>query len=840
MPQASSRHLRERLVDRACPRAQPRLDSRVASAPIGDQVPWDSPGVLEVGFEIPPRYNASDVLFQNLKVARGERLAATGPAGARTFSQLCADANRWGNALLSLGLRRGDRVLLFLDDTPIYPAAFFGAVRAGLAPLLINLLTPPDDLQFYLANSAAKVAIAEAAFSDRFTAGCKQSGLQTLIIVNGEPSSDAGVEIRRAGAWLATFSAKLDPADTHRDDMAFWMYSSGSTGRPKGIIHLQHDMAYTARSYARQVLKLTPNDICFSVPKIFFSYGFGNSITFPYSAGAASVLLPGQPKPETIFAAIAQYRPTVFFGLPTLYTTLTNGAGAEGADFSSLRLAISAAEILSAEVFNAWKSMTGLEIVEGLGSTEALNVYLSNTPERKKLGAAGMRVPGYELVLKDQDGNDVAEDREGILWVRGHANTPGYWNRAQKTRQTIRPGGWICTGDRFVRDRDGFYFFRGRGDDLIKISGQWVHPLEVQLCLADHPMVRECAVVAVEMPDRRMRLEAFIAMNANALDPEEATRILQDHVKQKLLPHKYPRVIHFLPDLPKTGTGKIDRQELRNRAAEISLRRATTTKPSVEPCSTDASLNHDPPYSRGRNVMKFAYSRHLQPTRFNRAGADIVHLNSARNGAGQRVRLLAGFAAGDMSELGVQLFTHWLARRFGGEFLLSSRSDGNLAFEAFRDKLTHNLPDDVALAVLIGYCDGRLQDPRGLFRLVTDIEQIPLRSHGVARAILNRNLGRAQVLLDGVPGCLEFISKEPARTKRPRPRKSKWIEASAWYALGLASTSPADITDRLSRAISHAAPKSSGRPSPELADTFLASSPPVVRDRAAAPFVREG
>ena len=552
------------------------------AGPIVDQVPWDSAGAQEIRFHIPRRYNASDVLFLNLHNGRAQRCAAVGPAGARTFAQLCADANRWGNALLSLGLTRGDRVLLFLDDTPVYPAAFFGAVRAGLVPLLINLLTPPDLLRFYITDSAAKVAISEADFCDRFAAAaCEDTPLQTLLVVNGEGRSDVGVDVREVAAWLSVFSERLEPADTHRDDMAFWMYSSGSTGRPKGIIHLQHDMAYTARSYARNILKLTPNDICFSVPKIFFSYGFGNSITFPYSAGAASLLLPGQPKPEAIFAAIAQYRPTVFFGLPTLYTALTTAPGVDSADFSSIRLAISAAEILSADVFNAWKGMTRLEIVEGLGSTEALNVYLSNTPYQKKLGSAGMRVPGYELVLKDQQGHDVAEGGEGILWVRGHANTPGYWNRADKTLQTIRPGGWICTGDRFVRDRDGFYFFRGRADDLIKVSGQWVHPLEVQLCLAEHPGVRECAVVAVELPDRRMRLEAFVVMNGSAFDREGTTRVLQDHVKHKLLPHKYPRVIRFLTELPKTGTGKIDRQALlQSIAADACLDKAADPVPN--------------------------------------------------------------------------------------------------------------------------------------------------------------------------------------------------------------------------------------------------------------------
>src|SRR5262249_20563714 len=475
------------------------------TAPIADCVPWNSPGAAEIGFAIPERYNASEVLFQNLTSGHGGRPALTGPAGMRSYAQLCADAGRWGNALAALGLTRGERILLLLDDTPIYPAAFFGAVRAGLVPLLVNPLTPPDLLQFYLADSGARAAVAEAAFCERFEAiNGAITPLEALIIVNGDANPAIPVRTTLAAAWLAGFSDRLRPADTHRNEMAFWMYSSGSTGRPKGIVHLQHDMPYTSRSYARSVLQLAPGDICFSVPKIFFSYGFGNSITFPFSAGAASLLLPGQPKPAAIFAAIARYRPTVFFGLPTLYASLIEAPEIEKTDFSSIRLAVSAAEILSANLFNTWKAWTGLEIVEGLGSTEALNVYLSNTPRKRKPGAAGMRVPGYEIVLKNQQGEEVTDGQEGILWVRGHSNTPLYWNHPEKTAATIHEGGWICTGDRFARDADGFYFFRGRTDDLVKISGQWVHPLEVQLCLAEHPSVRECAVLALELPDRRM------------------------------------------------------------------------------------------------------------------------------------------------------------------------------------------------------------------------------------------------------------------------------------------------------------------------------------------------
>jgi len=517
----------------------PRADGALE---IADAVPSDSPGALEIGFTIRQQYNASRILFDNLSRGRGERLALTGPAGAQSYADLCAEASRWGHGLQSLGLKRGDRVLMFLDDTPAYPAAFFGAVRTGLVPLLINTLTGPDLLQFYLSDSGATAAVTDAEFCSRFDAtACKDTALRTLIVVNGAADNHAVPNTVIAEQWLRGFPTDLAEADTHRNEMAFWMYSSGSTGRPKGIVHLQHDMAYSEAAFARNVLKLKDSNVCFSVPKIFFAYGFGNSITFPFSAGAATLLLPGQPK-------------------PALYTSLTKADGAAAADFSSLRMALSAAEVLSAEVFNAWKNLTGLEIVEGLGSTEELHIYLSNRPDRKKVGAAGLRVPGYEIALKDKDGREVGADEEGIMWVRGDSSTPLYWNRPDKSAETIREDGWIYTGDRFVRDSDGFYFFRGRADDLVKISGQWVYPLEVELCLAEHPDVRECAVFAAELPDRRMTLKAVVVMNSRTFDASEATRMLQDFVKANLLPYKYPREIKFIDELPKTGTGKIDRQ----------------------------------------------------------------------------------------------------------------------------------------------------------------------------------------------------------------------------------------------------------------------------------------
>ncbi|MBR0724674.1 benzoate-CoA ligase family protein [Bradyrhizobium manausense] len=532
---------------------------------IVDQVPDDAPGAQEVGFEIAERYNASEILFDNLHAGRADKVAIFAASGNTSYGELCAKAARCGNALASLGLRRGDRVLLLLNDTASYPAVFFGAVRAGFVPMLINTLSPKDLIGFYLQDSAAPVAVVDAEYAglfDRETVAGTQ--LHTLVMLNGDAASESPVKVLDGDQWFAQFPAQLDAAPTSRDDMAFWMYSSGSTGRPKGIVHLQHDMAYTAKSFGQHILGIAESDICFSVPKIFFAYGFGNSITFPFSVGASTILLAGRPEPGAVLDLIERFKPTLFFGLPTLYNALLHHPRIGSADLSSVRLCLSAAEVLSQDIFNDWKRRFGLEIVEGLGSTEALHIYLSNTRDQKKTGTAGKRVPGYEIRLTSPEGEPVAQGAEGVMWVRGHSNAPCYWNRPDKTGQTMREAGWIWTGDRLVEDADGFFTFVGRVDDLIKVSGQWIYPVEIELCLSDHPAVRECAVLGLELPDRRMTTKAFVILRDGHAASESLTRELQDHVKSKLLPYKYPRLIEFCPDLPKTGTGKIDRQKLRS------------------------------------------------------------------------------------------------------------------------------------------------------------------------------------------------------------------------------------------------------------------------------------
>ena len=518
-----------------------------------------------IGFRKADHPNASSILFDNLD-RDPHATALDGPAGASTYAGLCALASRWGHAFLAEGLGRGERIAFFLDDTPTFPAAFMGAVRAGLVPVLLNTQTTPDLLQFFLADSGARVALCEADFAARFDAATVTgTALEHLVVANGDAPGDAPgdtsgdmpVRTVTADGFTGGHPDTLACADTGPDDMAFWMYSSGSTGRPKGIVHLQHDMAYTHLSYARHVLDLKSGDRCFSVPKMFFAYGFGNSVTFPFAAGATAVLMPGRPEAARVLDTIGRYRPTHLFGLPTLYTALARAPEAERTDFSSLRSCLSAAEILSEDVFTAWAALTGREAIEGLGSTEMLHIYLSNTAAEKRLGSAGKVVPGYEVRLLDPDGRPVAPGEEGVMEVRGHSSAPLYWNRPDKTNETMR-GAWLYTGDRFV-EREGRYYFQGRADDLVKVSGQWVWPLEVERCLNEHEAVHECAVVADRMADKRVRLRAVVKLRGGH-DPDEAA--LRDHVKAALLPHKAPRAFEFVDALPKTGTGKIDRQAL--------------------------------------------------------------------------------------------------------------------------------------------------------------------------------------------------------------------------------------------------------------------------------------
>ncbi len=527
---------------------------------VSDPVPADVPGAAEIGFDKALHSNCSDILWQNL-TRNPDKTAILSPTERLSYAELIAQAARWGNALAAAGAKRGERIAFFLDDTPSYPAAFFGAVRAGFVPVLLNTMTTPEVLNFFLKDTGARFAICEAdlatAFDPAVMAG---TCLKTVVVTNG-----AAEGFITEATFLDGQPETLARADTGPDDMAFWMYSSGSTGMPKGIVHLHHDMAYTQASFGENILKLRSDDICYSVPKMYFAYGFGNSATFPFSVGATALLMPGQPRPEAVLAAIETHKPTVLFGLPTLFTAVARHENAGSTDFSSVRQSMSAAEILSEDVYRRWVDLVGHGPTEGLGSTEMLHVYLSNALDDHRIGAAGARVPGYEIRLEAPDGKDAGPGEEGVMYVRGTSSAPMYWNRPDKTADTMR-GDWIYTGDRFV-ERDGYYYFQGRADDLIKVSGQWVWPLEVERCLNEHPDVHECAVLAHQMDDARMTLRAVVRLRDGVAQTDTQSDILRGFVKTRLQPYKYPRLIDYTAELPKTGTGKIDRQALIAKAA---------------------------------------------------------------------------------------------------------------------------------------------------------------------------------------------------------------------------------------------------------------------------------
>ena len=526
---------------------------------ISDSVQDDAPGAREINFVKEDHRNCSTILWDNLD-RNPDKNAVIGPNGTLTYRELVARAAKWGNAFAKAGLKLNDRIACFLDDTPEYPAVFFGAVRKGFVPVLLNTQTNPETLKYYLQDSEARLVVAEGSLVENFKSEIlEDTSVEKVVVANSENSDH---EFTSSAEFTDGHSSELTCAETSPDDMAFWMYSSGTTGQPKGIVHLHHDMAYTHQSYGLDVLKLKTDDICYSVPKIFFAYGFGNSLTFPYSVGATTLLVPGRPKSDVVLDAIEKFRPTVFFGLPTLFNLLCRDESIEQRNLSSIRQSISAAETLSKEIYSKWQRLVGHGITEGLGSTELLHIYLSNRLDDHRYGAAGARVAGYEVKLVTPDGEEVRSGEEGIMLVRGHSSTTCYWRQPDKNRATIRSD-WIYTGDRFL-EKDGFYYFQGRADDLIKVSGSWVWPLEIERCLNDHPDVHECVVLAHELPDQRMTLRAIVSIKEGVIADESQTRALQEYVRNRLMPYKYPRIVEYRKDLPKTGTGKIDRQAVKD------------------------------------------------------------------------------------------------------------------------------------------------------------------------------------------------------------------------------------------------------------------------------------
>jgi benzoate-CoA ligase family protein len=517
---------------------------------------------------------AADVLPAQFNAAAHfvDRNVAEGRGGAPAFVLADQDrglsyadvqelANRTGNTLRELGVEPEMRVLMICLDAPEFLGTFWGAIKIGAIPVPVNTLLRTADYRYFAQDSRARVAVVSAPLLAE--AGPALEGdvpaLRHVLVAGGKPGRWLSYEDR-----LAKAAARLDPAPTHRDEPAFWLYSSGSTGFPKGAVHLHHDMVVCAETYARQVLEMRPDDRVYSVAKLYFAYGLGNAGYFPMSVGAQSVLFAGRPTPETVFELITRHRPTLFFGVPTLYAAmLATKEARERYDLSSLRLCVSAGESLPPELYHRWRDRYGVELLDGIGTTEILHIFLSNRPGAVRPGSTGLPVPGYEAIVVDDEGKPLPPGEIGNLRVRGDSTMALYWNQHDKSKETLL-GHWIQTGDKYYRDPDGYFWYCGRSDDMLKVGGIWVSPVEVEATLIAHPAVLEAAVVGKEDDDRLVKPKAFVVLKDPARASPTLAEELQAFVKERIAPYKYPRWIEFVPDLPKTATGKIQRFRLRS------------------------------------------------------------------------------------------------------------------------------------------------------------------------------------------------------------------------------------------------------------------------------------
>jgi benzoate-CoA ligase len=500
--------------------------------------------------EIPRDYNAAvDLVERNLLAGRGGKAAFHDDRGALTYAQLAERVNRFGSGLLALGLRMEDRVLLAMHDTTDWPVAFLGAIRAGIVPVAVNTLLTTKDYEYMLADSRAKALVVSEALLPQFKPIVEKLPFLKHVIVTG-PQFEA---------VLAKGQPTLAPAPTTRDDACFWLYSSGSTGMPKGTVHAHSSMAQTAELYAKGVLGIKDSDVVFSAAKLFFAYGLGNSLSFVLHAGASAVLMAERPTPASVFKRLTERKPTFFYGVPTLYAAMLADPGFPKKEALGLRCCVSAGEALPPQIAKSFKEKTGIDILDGIGSTEMLHIFLSNRPGELRYGTTGKAVPGYELRLVDEQGNPVKRGELGELEISGPTSAMYYWNNRAKSRSTF-VGPWTKSGDKYLQDADGFYVYGGRTDDMLKVSGIWVSPAEVEAALVGHPAVLEAAVVGKEDEQRLVKPKAFVVLKPGATATDDE---LKNYVKEKLAPYKYPRWIEFAAELPKTATGKIQRFKLR-------------------------------------------------------------------------------------------------------------------------------------------------------------------------------------------------------------------------------------------------------------------------------------
>jgi 4-hydroxybenzoate-CoA ligase len=511
---------------------------------------------------MPGSYNAVTwLLDRNVEEGRGDKLAFTDTVSELTYGELQQQTRRVANMLRRLGVRREERVAMIMLDTVDFPMVFLGAIRAGVVPVPLNTLLTTDQYAYVLADCRARVLfVSEALFPVVKDIIGRMPDLECVIVSGNNAHGHKLLSDELAGE-----SPAFATVATHADEPAFWLYSSGSTGMPKGVRHLHANLAATAETYAKQVLGIREDDVCLSAAKLFFAYGLGNAMTFPMSVGATTVLNSERPTPALMFALMNKYHPTIFYGIPTLFSSMLNDETMKGVRAGDrLRICASAGEPLPESVGNAWKARFDVDILDGVGSTELLHIFLSNAPGDIKYGAAGRPVPGYEVRLVNEAGGEVADGEIGEMLVHAPSAGEGYWNQRSKSRSTFE-GYWTRTGDKYVRDAEGRYTFCGRSDDMFKVSGIWVSPFEVESALITHPSVLEAAVVPEADPEGLLKPKAFVVLRPDA-KRDGLDEALKEYVKQKIGVWKYPRWIEVVDNLPKTATGKILRYKLREGA----------------------------------------------------------------------------------------------------------------------------------------------------------------------------------------------------------------------------------------------------------------------------------
>jgi benzoate-CoA ligase len=512
-------------------------------------------------FEIPATFNlASYLLDSNLEAGRGDKVAIYSQDRQITYRQVQESANRLGNALAALGVEMENRVLLLLFDSPEFVFSFFGAMKIGAVPIPVNTMLRPPDYQYLLDDSRAKVVIVHQELAPMIEEVRSSLSWLKHVIVVGSPSAG---QLEFDGL-LHSQRDDLTTARTMREDVAFWQYSSGTTGKPKGTMHQHQSMVHVVESYARGILGLDEGDTAFSIAKLFFGYGLGNGLAFPFSVGASTVLMPEHPLPERNLATITRFRPTLFFGVPSGYKKMILLDEWSSYDLSSIRLCVSAGEPLPAALFKQWQQKTGLEILDGLGSTEMLHIFISNRPGEIRPGSSGKIIPGYEAKIVDDDGKEMPEGRIGNLMARGRSSALCYWNKREKTQATMR-GEWIYTGDKYYRDKDGYLWCMGRSDDMIKAGGIWVSPTEVEGVMLQHESVQECAVVGRRDEDGLEKPMAYVVLHESCRPGKELEEELKTFVRARIASYKYPRWVEFITEIPKTATGKVQRFRLRQR-----------------------------------------------------------------------------------------------------------------------------------------------------------------------------------------------------------------------------------------------------------------------------------